>query len=241
VAAHFNWTEFIPGVHHGNVHVATAACVSLFLIVLSVLARVSLGSGEKAIEPVGRFSIRGIFEALSEGLLKLGEMVIGENAWPYVPLFICVFFFILVNNITGLLPGMTPATDNINTTFAVGVFVFIFYNFVGLYLKRAHYLGDYTGHLPLKGPMLLVALLVFPIELLSHGFRPVSLGLRLAGNMRGDHAVLGVFLDILPSPLVYFVPIVFYALGLLVCIIQATVFTLLSMCYVMMAQDFEEH
>ena len=59
--------------------------------------------------------------------------------------------------------------------------------------------------------------------------------------MTGDHAVVGVFLELLPAPFVYFVPIVFYALGLLVCFIQAFVFTLLSMTYVMMAQPQDDH
>ena len=59
--------------------------------------------------------------------------------------------------------------------------------------------------------------------------------------MTGDHSVIGVFLELLPVPLVWFVPVVFYALGLMVCFIQAFVFTLLSMAYVMMAQAHEDH
>ena len=68
------------------------------------------------------------------------------------------------------------------------------------------------------------------IELVSHIVRPISLGLRLKGNMMGDHAVLGVFLELVPV-----VPIVFYFLGLFVCFMQAFVFTMLTMIYVSMA------
>lgn len=229
----------IPGVDHHNTHVATAAVVTGGLIMLSLAGRAALGNGEKAIIPAGKVSLKGIFESLIEFVVGLIEMVIGKGNQSYAPLFASIFTFILINNLVGLLPGMTPATDNVNTTFAVGIFSFLFYNFVGIREKGFKYYEDFTGHLPLSFIWLWPLMIV--IEILSHVFRPVSLGLRLAGNMTGDHAVLGVFLEILPAPAVYFVPIVFYTLGLLVCFIQAFVFTLLSMTYVMMAQPHDDH
>ncbi len=229
----------IPGVDHGNVHVATAATVTIGLIGLSLFARVALGSGETAVMPAGKLSIKGLFEALTEFIAALTEMVVGKGNDKYVPLFASIFTFILINNLVGLIPGMTPATDNFNTTFAVGIFSFLVYNYVGIRERGFKYYEDFTGHLPLSFIWLWPLMLV--IEILSHVFRPVSLGLRLAGNMTGDHAVVGVFLEILPVPFVYFVPIAFYALGLLVCFIQAFVFTLLSMTYVMMAQPQDDH
>lgn len=238
-AAHFNWTQIIPGVDHSNTHVATAAVVTLGLVMVSVAGRVALGKGEAAIVPAGKFSLKGIFEMLTEFIVGTTEMVLGKGHQAYVPLFASIFTFIFVNNLVGLLPGMTPATDNFNTTFAVGIFSFMVYNIVGISKKGFKYYEDFTGHLPLSFFLLWPLMIV--IEILSHVFRPVSLGLRLAGNMTGDHAVLGVFLDLLPPPFVYFVPIVFYALGLLVCFLQAFVFTLLSMTYVMMAQPHDDH
>lgn len=229
----------IPGVDHHNTHIATAAVVTLGLILLSLAGRVALGSGEKAVVPAGKLSVKGLFEALIEFNVGLAEMVLGSHGRKFVPLFASVFTFILVNNLVGLLPGMTPATDNFNTTFAVGIFSFLVYNFVGIREKGIHYLQDFTGHLPLNFFWLMPLMIV--IELLSHAFRPVSLGLRLAGNMTGDHAVLGVFLELLPAPFVFFVPMIFYVLGLMVCFIQAFVFTLLSMAYVMMAQAHDDH
>ncbi len=229
----------IPGVDHSNIHVATALSVTLFLIVFSVAGRLALGSGESSIVPAGRLSIKGIFETLIEFVISISEMVLGAGGKIYVPLFASIFTFIFINNLVGLLPGMTPATDNFNTTFAVGIFSFVVYNIVGIREKGFHYIEDFTGHLPLSFIWLMPLMIV--IEILSHLFRPVSLGLRLAGNMTGDHAVVGVFLEILPKPWVYCVPIVFYALGLLVCFIQAFVFTLLSMTYVMMAQPLDDH
>lgn len=236
---HFTWMQMIPGVNHHNVHVVTAFFVTLGLVVFSCLGRFCLGKGEEAVIPAEKFSIKGFFEMLTEFNVTLGEMVFGKQGRAYVPLFASVFTFILINNLAGLLPGMAPATDNFNTTFAVGLFSFFIYNWIGIREKGFHYIGDFTGHLPLSFLWLMPLMVV--IELLSHVFRPVSLGLRLAGNMTGDHAVVGVFLEILPVPFVYFVPVFFYALGLLVCFIQAFVFTLLSMSYVMMAQSRVDH
>lgn len=229
----------ISGVDHHNTHIATAAIVTGGLVLLSLAGRAALGTGEKAIVPAGKVSLKGIFESLTEFIVDLTETVIGKGNESYSPLFASIFTFILVNNLVGLLPGMTPATDNVNTTFAVGIFSFLVYNIIGIRKKGWSYYQDFTGHLPLSFIWLWPLMIV--IEILSHFFRPVSLGLRLAGNMTGDHAVLGVFLEILPAPAVYFVPIVFYTLGLLVCFIQAFVFTLLSMTYVMMAQPQDDH
>ena len=229
----------ISGVDHTNTHIATAGLVTLGLIAVSLVARVALGSGESSIVPAGKVSIKGFFEMLTEFIVDLTEQVLGKGNKEYVPLFSSIFTFILVNNLVGLLPGMTPATSNVNTTFAVGVFSFIIYNYVGIRKKGFKYYQDFIGHLPVSFFWLWPLMLV--IEILSHMFRPVSLGLRLAGNMTGDHAVVGVFLELLPAPFVYFVPMIFYALGLLVCFIQAFVFTLLSMTYVMMAQPQDDH
>ncbi len=222
---HFNWTQLIPGVGHHYIHVATAACVTLLLILFSLAARASLGKGEKAITPAGRFSIKGICEVLVEFIMGLSDMVAGEEGRKFIPLFCAIFIFVFVNNLFGLLPGMTPATDNLNTTLAVGLFTFIVYNFMGLKEHGLPYLKHFMG------PVIWLAWLMLPIELISHAVRPMSLGLRLAGNMTGDHTVLGIFLDLVPIG----IPVVFYMLGLFVCFVQAFVFTLLSMVYVSMA------
>lgn len=222
---HFNWTQLIPGVSHENIHVATNIVVTLFIISFCLLARKALGKGEEAVTPDGRFSIKGICEVLVEFVINLTDTVIGEHGRKYVPLFGAIFVYVLINNLFGLIPGMTPATDNINTTVAVGIFTFIAYNWMGLKENGVSYLKHFLG------PVIWLAWLMLPIELISHLVRPMSLGLRLAGNMTGDHTVLGIFLDLVPVG----VPVVFYFLGLFVCFVQAFVFTLLSMVYISMA------
>lgn len=222
---HFNWTQLIPGVGHHYTHVATLLVVTTLLILIGLRARVALGSGDSAVVPAGKFSARGIFEVLTETIGGLCEQVIGHHGRAFAPYFTAVFTFILFNNLVGLIPGMTPATDNFNTTFAFGVFSFLAYNVVGIKHGGLGYLKHFLG------PVLWLAPLMLIIEIISHFIRPLTLGLRLANVMTGDHTVLTVFLGLFPlGP-----AIPFYAMGLLVCTIQAFVFTLLSMVYVALA------
>lgn len=222
----FNWTQMIPGVGEKYEHVATLAIVTAGIFFVGIAARAALGKGDTAVLPANKFSLRGIVEVLTETISGLADMVIGEHGKHYVPFFSSVFFFILVNNLVGMIPGMTPATENINTTFGFGALIFLFYNFQGL---KENGLWAYLKHF--MGPVIFLAPLMFVIELVSHMVRPFSLGLRLANVMMGDHTVLSVFLDLAPIG----VPIPFYMMGLFVCFVQAFVFTLLSMVYVAFA------
>lgn len=222
----FNWTQLIPGVGHEYAHVATLGLVTVGSIAVGMSAKKALGMGEQAVVPAGKFSLKGIFEVLTEIISGLCEMVIGEHGKHYIPLFTSVFFFILFNNLVGILPGMTPATENINTTFGFGALMFLIYNFQGI---KENGIFAYLKHF--MGPVLFLAPLMFVIELVSHMVRPFSLGLRLANVMMGDHTVLSVFLDLAPIG----IPIPFYMMGLFVCFVQAFVFTLLSMVYVAFA------
>jgi F-type H+-transporting ATPase subunit a len=158
-------------------------------------------------------------------------MVVGPQGRKYVPMF-CVFFtYVLINNLVGVIPGMTPATENLNTTLSMGVFVFVAYNLFGIRENGMGYLKHFLGPVWWLMPMMLV------LELISHLVRPVSLGLRLANVVMGDHTVVSVFVDLVPI----LVPIPFYLLGLLVAVVQAIVFTMLSMVYVSLAVAHEEH
>ena len=222
---HFNWTQLIPGVDHHFVPLATATVAGLGMIAMGLVGRMALGSGESAVVPASRVSVKGILEVLTEFIVSLVDMVVGKHGRHFVPFFASLFVYILANNLLGLVPGMTPSTDNINTTIGVGLFSFIAYNFYGFKEHGISYLKQFLG------PMLLLAPLMLIIEVISHIVRPISLGLRLQGNMMGDHTVLGIFLDLVP----YGVPVIFYGLGVFVCFMQAFVFTLLSMIYVSMA------
>lgn len=222
---HFTWSQLIPGVGHHYAHIATLAIVSIILILVGISARVALGTGESAVIPAGKFSVRGVFEFFTEFIGKLADQVIGHSGRAFAPYFCALFVFILVNNFVGLLPGMVPATQNFNTTLALGIFSFIAYNVIGIKHGGLGYLKHFLG------PVWWLAPLMLAIELLSHILRPLTLGLRLANVMTGDHTVLSVFLNLFPvGP-----AIPFYLMGMLVCTIQAFVFTLLSMVYIALA------
>lgn len=222
---HFNWTQLIPEVGHENVHIATAAITGGLLAVLSLLGRLALGTGDKSVTPAGHFSLKGFFELITEFIVGMVDMVIGEHGRKYVPFFSAIFLYIWINNLIGLLPGFTAATDNMNTTLALGLFVFAVYNTLGIKENGMAYLKHFFG------PVWWLAWLIVVIEILSHLLRPMTLGLRLRGNISADHTVLSIFLDLVP----WGVPMLFYGMGIFVASMQAFVFTVLSMVYVSMA------
>lgn len=226
---HFNWLQMVPGVTHETVHVATAAAVGGILVAGAVAGRVALGSGDAAVAPAGKFSLKGFVELILEFIVGIADMVIGEEGRKFVPMFAAIFLFVWINNLVGLLPGMTPATDNINTTFALGIFIFVVYNAYGFMEHGIGYLKQFMG------PVLWLAALMIPIELIGHAVRPLTLGLRLYGNIMADHTVLSVFLGMFENLWFIPVPAVFYGMGIFVASMQAFVFTMLSMIYVSMA------
>ena len=147
----------------------------------------------------------------------------------YFPVVGALFLYVVLNNLIGLLPGMEPPSANINTNLACGVFVFLYYNYQGLKHGGLHYLKHFAG------PVWYLSWLLLPVEIISHTVRPLTLALRLKGNMVGDHTVLATFTGLAPKGLI--LPIPFYFLGLMVCVIQAYIFVMLTMVYVSLAKE----
>jgi len=223
----FNFIQLIPGLNQLHNHVAMAIIVSVILVLTTFVARNQLfrvmKTAEGGLVPDSTMTYRNFFEIIAENLYGLTESVIGHHDAPiYFPVIGTLFVFIFTCNIIGLIPGLLPPTDNLNTTLALGVFVFLYYNYAGL---RAHGIA-YLKHF--LGPMLALAPLMLIIELASHLFRPLSLALRLRGNIMGDHVVLSVFSGLVP----YLLPVIFYGLGVFVAFIQAFVFCLMTMVYI---------
>ncbi|MGI9548802.1 MAG: F0F1 ATP synthase subunit A [Bdellovibrionales bacterium] len=222
--SHFTWIDFISFIEHELYHVSYSILACFICLFVAVLARKAIQKKEAFI-PEGKCNIKGFFELCLEQISSLSEDIIGPGGRRMLPLFCFFFIFIWIQNLIGLIPGFLPPTQNINTTMALGVFSFLAYNYYGFKEHGWGYLKQFLGPV-----LILMPLFVF-IEILSHLFRSVSLGFRLFGNMMGDHVVISIFLDLAP----WFIPIIFYFLGLFVCTLQAFVFTILSMVYVSLA------
>ena len=223
---HFNWTQLIPIVGHDYIHIATLLVAGAVMLLLAISGRLALGNIQtEGYIPASRLSIKGFFEAVVEFIVSISDMVVGEHGRKFVPMFVSIFLFVLINNLFGLVPGWTPATDNLNTTLALGLFMFVAYNVCGIKEHGAAYIKQFMG------PILFLAPFMFLVEMISHLIRPFSLGLRLKWNMAGDHILVGVFYSLFE----YLLPLPLMALGLFVCFMQAFVFTMMGMIYVSLA------
>ncbi len=220
-------------------HVVAAALVMALVLLLATTTRVGMRrAADGGLVPDTRLSLRNLIELALDMLYAQMRRIIGEDAPRYFPVVGTLALFIFVSNVLGLVPGFTPPTDNWNTTFACGIFVFLYYNWHGL---RAHGLGHIAHMANPVGKWWgwILAPLMFPIELVSHIARPASLSIRLAANMVGDHAVVTAFLGLVPI----LVPLPFMVLGLLVSLVQTLVFCLLTTIYISLAisGEHEEH
>jgi len=188
--------------------------IIVLLLVLSLLATSAL----KAI-PSG---LQNFMETVIGGIETMIVDTMGEHGRPYFPLIATLAIFVLVSNLIGLIPGFFPPTANINTTAACAVIVFVSTHVVGIKHHGLHYLKHFLG------PIAWLAPIMFFIEVIGHLSRPVSLTLRLFGNMNGHELVLMIFFGLAP----FLVPLPMMLMGVLVSFIQAFVFMLLAMIYI---------
>ena len=250
----FTWFNLLPeGLQHpiGD-HTFFAIVAVLLLIFFAFSARGALAKSQDPAIPAAELGSRNIAELILQLIVSQSDAIIGKAGRKYVPFYGTFFLFILTSNLMGLLPGFGAPTANLNTTIGLAICSFVGYNVIGVREQGVSYFKHFVGPMTsLPGssvisklaflPVLLISVMFFFIlELFSHGFRPVSLSLRLFGNMMGDHQVIGAFIGL--TKLV--VPVAFYVMGTLVSLIQAFVFTLLSMIYVALAISHghdEEH
>jgi F-type H+-transporting ATPase subunit a len=219
-------------------HVVMSLVALAIILTLAFIARGKYADKKSALIPEGHLSIRNVFETIFDAVFDLmASMMDKHYARTFFPLIGSLSIYILFSNLMGLVPGLAPPTSSLNTNLACSVVVFVFYNFIGLREGGVEYLKHFMG------PVLWLAPLMIVIELVGHAFRPISLAVRLGGNMTGDHMVLAIFGDLAKGaigvPLLLPVPFLF--LGLLVCVIQTLVFCLLSTIYISMALPHDDH
>jgi F-type H+-transporting ATPase subunit a len=207
--------------------------IVVFFTLLGALSFVrGLKSPDGGIVPPRKMNFRNFFEFLAESLFGFVEGAMGEkNARRFYPLIGALFIFILFNNLFALLPGFSAPTDSLKTNVGIAIMVFLLTHIYGVKEHGLAYFKHFLGPVPALIPLMV------PIEIVSHIARPVSLAVRLMGNMMADHKVTMSFFSLVPI----LVPIPFLLLGLLVCLIQAVVFTTLAMVYFGMAIEHEEH
>ncbi len=211
-------------------HVCTSVVVLALIALIAVVVFRRLKRIDVHLVPKGSTSLVNVIEIIIEALLRIMTDVMGKDARRHFPIIGAVFFYILISDLVGVIPGFSPSTDNINTNLAVAIVVFCYYNIAGI---RAHGLSGYLKEF--SGPIIWLAPLLFVVEIISHIVRPLSLSVRLLGNMYGDHLVVGIFSNIAPI----IVPTAFMAMAIFVAFIQAFVFTLLSVIYIALATRTE--
>jgi F-type H+-transporting ATPase subunit a len=219
--------------HFTLVHVLVTLLVIGFVVWGALSFKRGLASADGGMVPPRKMNLRNFFEMTAEGVYGLVEGAMGEkNAKRFFPFIGTLWIFILFGNLIGLIPGFITPNDTIKTNLALAGLVFVLTHYYGI---KEHGPINYFKHF--AGPVPALAPLIFPIELISHVARPLSLTFRLLGNMVADHKVVFTFTTLLPL----FVPIPFYLLGMLVCFVQALVFCMLTMVYLGMAIEHEEH
>jgi F-type H+-transporting ATPase subunit a len=171
--------------------------------------------------------IQNVMEVFADFLLNLARSNIGHH-WgdKFYPLIGTLFLYILTCNFMGLIPGFEAPTSNINMTASMAVPVFLIYQFYGVKVHGIKYLNHFLG--PIRSIYALpLMIMMFFIEIIGHLVRPVTLSVRLFGNMMAKHTLM-IILGILTPALI---PIAILGLGVLVSVVQAFVFTLLATLY----------
>ena len=224
------------------------------MIILGALAFAA--SRNAALVPRG---MQNLMEVVLEQFRELIDDVMGPQGRRYLPLIATLGLFIFAANLIGIVPGTTGPTANLNTTAACALIVFFAYHAIGI---KKQGLGHYLKHF--MGPVPALAPLMVPIEVISHLARPLSLTLRLFGNMVGGHILLAIIFFLMGldgligwalsgSPagavvggvagviMIAFTVGFLYPLKLLVALLQAFIFVMLTMLYIAGAIEEAEH
>jgi len=212
----------------GHAAIPDHLVMSLFVVSLLLLIFIPVGLSLREENP-SRFQV--FIEQLVGGLRGMIEAQVGHGAGDrYLALIGAFTLFIFTSNVMGLFFFLNPPTANVNVTFGLAGISFVLYNAIGIKKHGVSYIKHFLG------PIWWLTPLFFVIELISHAARWLSLGLRLFGNMTGEHMVSGVFNKLVPL----LAPLPIMALGLFAAVIQTFIFIMLTTVYIAGAEA-EEH
>jgi F-type H+-transporting ATPase subunit a len=209
-------------------HMVMAILVAAVVIGFSLLVRSRL-----SVENPGRVQI--VVESLVKAVVGLLEEWIGPKGPRFLPLIATLGLFILLSNYMGMIPGLMSPTASINVTLGCAITIWVYYHYQGI---RAQGAWSYIKHFAAPpGAPLFIAPIMFPIEIISHFSRVLSLSLRLFGNVFGHELVVLILFGIVP----FLVPLPMLALGVVTGGLQAFIFMLLSIIYLQGAVAVEHH
>jgi F-type H+-transporting ATPase subunit a len=222
--------------HPGEVPPADLLFANALLVVVFMVA---LGAAfAKQLHDVPR-GFANFGEWVAESMRDFTVGIIGPGGEKHIPIVGTVFFYILLMNLIGLIPGFHSPTSNITNTLALGFVVFIYVQYWGI---RSNGIGGYFRHF--MGPSLGVGggkfpelfWLIGPIEIISELIKPFTLAIRLFGNIFGEDVILVVLAGLagsLAGNYFGFIPLHFpiLFLALLTALVQALVFTILTCIY----------
>ena len=199
---------------HSYPHIVYSWVVMIILIVLGLLA-----SKGASLVPT---KVQNLMEIIVSALEEFTIDITGEEGRWLFPLLATVFLYIFTCNIIGLIPGFYPPTASLNTTLSCALVVVIFTHVIGIKYHGVKYIKHFLG------PVWWMVPLIFPIEIIGHLARILSLSFRLMGNMMGHELVAGILFALAG---LFFAPLPIMALGIFVALVQAFVFYLLSVMY----------
>lgn len=176
--------------------------------------------------------LQNLMEVYLSGVLSMGKDTIGkEDAKVYLPLIATLGLFVVIANLIGIIPGFESPSSNLNFTLALAIAIFVYYNYEGI--RRNGFL-KYFSHF--SGPVWWLSWLMFPIEIISHISRIISLSFRLFGNIKGDDLFLAVVLMLAP----WFAPLPAFALLTFSAFLQAFIIMILTYVYLAGAVHISE-
>ena len=207
--------------------------LSHYVLVIGIIFLIARAATNKLqLVPTGA---QNVMETFVGGIITMGADTMGDkNARVYMPLIASLAIVIFVSNMMGVIPGFEAPTSNINFTLSLALIVFVYYNYVGI--KKNGFI-NYFKHF--MGPMPILAPLMFPIEIISHISRIISLSFRLFGSIRGDDMFLMVLLMLVP----WLLPLPGFFLLTAFGFLQAFIFAILTYVYIAgsVMMEHEEH
>ncbi len=219
------WIDYRSGHDVLPPHLVMIILVSLGLTVFAVWMRSRLSVDDPGV-------IQQSLELAFEAILDFMKNLIGPGHKAFLPIIGSLFLFILIGNLLGLFPGFMSPTSNINVTAGCAIIVFVYYHFHGF---KAHGFIKYMAHF--AGPSLVLAPLLFPIEIISHMARPFSLSVRLFGNIFAEEMIITSLNGIFP----FLIALPVMMLALFASTVQAFIFIVLTMVYVGGAVEQSHH